>query len=154
MPLPTTADDVWPTIEKWSFAVFGFVSARGEARAAGVMYTTSDRVLYFITGPDTWKARHIRGNPHVSVTIPVQRFLVRSTKVPPAVITFSGYATVVGLDDIAVDLRKELTHGSDDMDDMCVIRVEPAGNFLTYGIGVPLMAMRQPDRSLSRVPVA
>ncbi|MEA3501554.1 MAG: pyridoxamine 5'-phosphate oxidase family protein [Actinomycetota bacterium] len=154
MPLPTTANDVWPTIEKWPFAVLGFVNPRGESRAAGVMYKVRDRVLHVITGPDTWKARHIRNNPHVSVTVPVQRFPIRSTKIPPAVITFSGHATVVAIDDVASDLRDELTHGIEDAGDMCVIRIKPAGRFVTYGIGVPPMTMRHPERAIARVPIA
>jgi hypothetical protein len=154
MPLPTTADDVWPTIEKWPFAGLGFVNPDGEARAAGVMYKVRDRVLHVITGPTTWKARHIRSNPHVSVTVTVQRFPIRIRAIPPAVITFSGHATVVDLDDVAPDLAKELTHGSDDMGGMCVIRIEPVGTFVTYGIGVPPMTMRHPEQSIARVPVS
>lgn len=38
MALLTTADEIWPYIEKWPFAVVGFVTPNGEPRAAGVMY--------------------------------------------------------------------------------------------------------------------
>lgn len=154
MPLPASADDVWPTIEKWPFAVLGFVNADGKARAAGVMYKVRNRVLHVITGPTTWKARHIRNNPHVSVTVTVQRVPIGVRAIPPAVITFSGHATVVGLDDVAPDLAKELTHGIDDIGEMCVIRVEPVGTFVTYGIGVPPMTMRHPEQSIARIPVS
>ena len=47
-----------------------------------------------------------------------------------------------------------LTRGLGDMPDTCVIRIDPVGRFVTYGIGVPLMQMRQPEKSLARVPVA
>lgn len=153
MPLPTTADEIWPTIEKWPFAVLGFVSPQGRARAAGVMYKVRDRVLYVITGPEAWKVRHIRSNPHVSVTVSVQRVPIRVRAIPPAVITFSGHATVVALDDVPTDLGKELTHGIDNIGDVCVIRIEPVGNFVTYGIGVTPMTMRRPGEALARVPV-
>jgi hypothetical protein len=36
----------------------------------------------------------------------------------------------------------------------CVIELTPEGQFLTYGIGVSLMAMRDPEVALVRVPVA
>ncbi|MEA2023045.1 MAG: pyridoxamine 5'-phosphate oxidase family protein [Actinomycetota bacterium] len=153
MPLPTSADDVWPTIEKWPFAVLGFVNPAGEARSAGVMYKVRDRVLHVITGPDTWKVRHIRSNPHVSVTVPVQRFPIKVRAIPPAVITFAGHATIVEFDDVVPDLQKELAHGIEDMGDVCVIRIAPVGRFVTYGIGVPPMTMRQPGRAIARVPV-
>ena len=88
------------------------------------------------------------------MTVTVRRFPIRIRAIPPAVITFSGHAAVVGLDDVAPDLAKELTQGTDDMGGMCVIRIEPVGTFVTYGIGVPPMTMRQPERSIARVPVS
>ena len=41
------------------------------ARSAGVMYKVKDRKLYVLTGPDTWKVKHIRANPNVSMTVTV-----------------------------------------------------------------------------------
>ena len=77
MPLPTTADEVWPHIEKWPFGVLSFVTPKGESRSAGIMYQVKDRVLYVLTGEDTWKVRHIRSNPNVSMTVPIQRLPIR-----------------------------------------------------------------------------
>ncbi|MEN8235576.1 MAG: pyridoxamine 5'-phosphate oxidase family protein [Actinomycetota bacterium] len=154
MPLPTTADDIWPTIEKHPFAVLGFVNPKGEARAAGVMYKVRDRVLYVITGPDTWKTRHIRNNASVSITVTVQRVPIRVRAIPPAVVTFSGHATIVGIGDVPHDLAKDLTRGIEGIDDLCVIKIEPTGSFVTYGIGVAPMTMRNPKQSIARVPVA
>jgi len=155
MALPATADEVWPYIEKWPFAVLGFVTPTGEPRAAGVMYTVRDRVLNVVTGPDTWKVRHIRSNPNVSVTVTVQRLPIRIRRAPPAVITFPGRATVVPIDDVDAELRAVLMHGLDDtMGETCVIQIEPVGRFVTYGIGVPMMKMRHPGEALARVPVS
>ena len=154
MPLPTTAADVWEHIEKWPFAVLGFVTPNAEPRAAGVMYTVRDRTLYVFTGPDTWKARHIRANPHVSVTVTVQRLPIRIRRVPPAVITCSGLATILTPDEVDADLLTELTHGLEGLEhEICVIRIEPTGRFVTYGIGVPPTTMRSPNEAIARVPV-
>ena len=153
MSLPTTADEIWEYVEKWPFAILGFVTPQNEARAAGVMYTVRDRVLYVITGPDTWKARHIHTNPHVSVTVPVQRMPVRVRMVPPAVITFSGLGELISLDSLDRSLQEKLTRGVEGIGDVCVIRIEPVGRFVTYGIGVPPMKMRHPGESLAKVPV-
>jgi len=153
--LPTTADEVWDVIEKWPFAVLGFVTPSGEARAAGVMYKVRERIVHVVTGPNTWKARHIRANPSVSVTVTVQRLPIRVRQAPPAVITFSGHATVVPVRDVDADLRAELMRGVDmSDDDTCVIQIEPAGRFVTYGIGVPMMKMRTPDEALARIPIS
>ena len=153
MPLPTTADEVWPYIEKWPFAVLSFVNAKGESRSAGVMYKVKDRALYVITGPDTWKAKHIEANPNVSVTVTVQRLPIRVRQAPPAVITFSGRGHVLDIDEIDADLRRRLLRGVDDIGEICVIRIEPRGRFVTYGIGIPMMEMRKPEKALARVPV-
>ncbi len=153
MPLPTTANQIWPYIEKWPFGVLSFVTPKGESRSAGVMYKVKDRALYVITGPDTWKARHIRANPHVSMTVTVQRLPIRVRQAPPAVITFSGMAVVMEMDEVDPEMRRQLMRGVDDIGDMCVVRIEPYGNFVTYGIGIPMMQMRQPEKALARVPV-
>lgn len=154
MPLPTNAEEIWPFIEKWPFAVLSFVTPKGESRSAGVMYHVKDRVLYVLTGPETWKARHIRANPNVSVTVTVPRLPIRIRQVPPAVITFSGIASVVELGEIDPDLRRDLTRGVGDLPDTIAIRIEPCGRFVTYGIGIPIKQMRNPRKSLARVPVA
>jgi len=154
MSLPTTPDEIWAYVEKWPFAVLGFVTPRGEARAAGVMYKVRDRRLYVLTGPETWKARHIEANPHVSVTVTVQRLPIRVRQAPPAVITFSGLARVRPIGDVADEIRTELTRGLEgDLGEMCAIEIEPVGRFVTYGIGIPALQMRHPDKALARVPV-
>lgn len=154
MPLPTNASEIWPYIEQWPFGVLGFVTPAGESRSAGVMYQVKDRTLYVLTGCDTWKAKHISSNPNVSMTVTIQRMPIRIRMVPPAVITFAGNAEVIDINDVEPDIAKALTRGIDDMPNTCAIRIVPRGNFVTYGIGVPAMRMRHPERSLARVPVA
>lgn len=111
-------------------------------------------MLYVLTGPETWKVRHIRKNPNVVVTVTVQRLPIRIRQAPPAVITFPGRAAVVPIDEVDAAMRADLMRGVDDtMGTTCVIQIEPVGRFVTYGIGVPLMKMRHPDESLARVPV-
>jgi len=39
------------------------------------------------------------------------------------------------------------------MADSRLIEVVPEGDFLTYGIGIPLMDMRTPEKSRGRAPV-
>ena len=154
MSLPTTANEIWPHIEKWPFAVLSFVTPSGESRSAGVMYKVKERAVYVLTGPNTWKAKHIRSNPNVSVTVTIQRLPIRIRMMPPAVITFSGTADVLEMADVDDAIREALTRGIDEMSDVCAIKVIPKGNFVTYGIGVPAMTMRHPEQSLARVPVS
>jgi hypothetical protein len=153
MSLPATAEEVWPHIEKWPFAVLSFVTPKGESRSAGVMYRVRGRKLYVLTGAETWKSRHIRHNPNVSVTVTVPRLPIRLRQVPPAVISFSGVATVLGMGEIDAGLRSDLTRGTGEMANSCVIEIAPVGRFVTYGIGIPALQMRHPEKSISRVPV-
>ncbi len=151
MSLPTSAEEIWPLIQRWPFGVLSFVTPKGESRSAGVMYKVKDRSVYVLTGPDTWKAKHIEANPNVSMTVTVQRLPIRIRQAPPAVITFAGIASVLGMDQVDADIRGALTRGIDDIPDMCAIKIVPKGNFVTYGIGIPVMQMRHPEKSLARV---
>jgi len=153
MALPTTADEVWNYIEKWPFAVLSFVTPQGESRSAGVMYKVKNRSLHVVTGSDTWKTRHIRSNPNVSMTVTVPRLPIRIRQAPPAVISFPGLAIVLDMDEIDADLKTDLMRGVGDMPDTCVIRIEPVGKFVTYGIGVFPLQMRNPGKALARVSV-
>ena len=154
MALPTSAEEIWPHIEKWPFGVLSFVTPRGEARSAGVMYKVKDRELYVLTGANTWKAKHIGSNPNVSMTVTVQRLPIRIRMVPPAVISFAGIGSILDMSEVDADLRSDLTRGVDDLPGTCAIRIVPTGNFVTYGIGIPPMKMRHPGESLARVPVS
>ena len=73
MTLQLTTDQVWEAIEKESFAVIGMVTANSEARTVGIVYVVRDRKLYFGSFIDMWKVRHISANPHVSLTIPIDK---------------------------------------------------------------------------------
>ncbi len=91
--------------------------------------------------------------------MPVRRggLLSLLAPIPPATITFHARATVHPAGSLDVgSVSKELERlipearkaGS------CIIELVPEGRFLTYGIGVSLMDMRDPVRALARVPVS
>jgi hypothetical protein len=39
------------------------------------------------------------------------------------------------------------------MAESSVIEVTPVGDFVTYGVGIPMMQMRDPEKSRGRAPV-
>lgn len=159
MPIQLSSNQVWQIIEKELFAVIGMVTQAQEARTVGVIYVARDGKLYVATGKETWKARHIVANPHVSVTITVAKRvpIMPWIKIPPATITFAGTARIVPAAEAAPDLlRAIMRDGADDkaqMANLCLIEVTPIGEFITYGIGVPLMQMRFPEKARGRAPV-
>ncbi len=154
-----SSEAVWRALAKASFAVVSHVNAAGEPRSSGVVYGTVDRRLYVAVAAHGWKARQIESGQEVAVTVPVRRggLLSLLAPIPPATITFHARATVHPAGSLDVgSVSKELERlipearkaGS------CIIELVPEGRFLTYGIGVSLMDMRDPVRALARVPVS
>ena len=154
---PLTLDGVWRAIERGSFAVLSHVTAAGDPRSSGVMYTAVDRRLYVVTAADSWKARQIADGDRVAVTIPVRRggLLSLIAPIPPATVSFTARATVhpagsMQIAEVSPRFAKLLPA---DRRDGCVIELVPVGRFVTYGLGVSLTDMRNPATSMARVPV-
>jgi hypothetical protein len=154
-----TSAAVWRALAKASFAVIGHVNAADEPRSSGVVYGTAGRRLYVAVAASGWKARQIVTGQEVAVTVPVRRGGILSllAPIPPATITFRARATVhapgsFDIGAVSKDLLRLLPEtrraGS------CVLELVPEGRFLTYGIGVSLMAMRDPALATAHVPVS
>jgi pyridoxamine 5'-phosphate oxidase-like protein len=153
-----TAQQVWQAVAGASFAVVGYVTPTGEPRSSGVVYKTIGERMYSAVAPDTWKARHIAARGHVSVTVPVRRggVLALIFPIPPATISFHATAIVHPADSPEVgSWLKELAPllPAERGVSSTIIEVIPQGEFLTYGVGVPLMDMRNPAAAHARVPV-
>jgi hypothetical protein len=159
MPAPVATDLVWNEIEKRVFAVLSYVNPKGQARSAGIVYVVRDRVLYIGTGDDSWKAKHIALNPNVAlcVNIPKRIPFLPWIKIPDATILFSGAARVLTVDETSPDIIDALLKGMVDdpalRETTRVVEVRPAGDFVTYGVGVPLLEMRDPEKAGGRAPV-
>lgn len=158
MRVQLTTEQVWQAMEKELFAVIGMVTAHNEARTVGVVYVVRDHKLYIGTGSDTWKARHIAANPHVSVTIPIAKHipLMPWFKIPAATITFSGIARVLEAAETPTELLRavfrDLADNEQFLTGACLIEVTPEKEFITYGVGIPLMQMRYPEKARGRAP--
>jgi hypothetical protein len=156
-PRPTS-EQVWHVIEKRSFLILGFETPAGDPRSNGVMYEAHDRKLYVAVAPDGWKARDIARNGRVAVTVPVRRggLLALVTPIPPATISFHGTARVFPagseLGRAAAERLRSLLP-AERRGTAAIVEIVPEGRFLTYGVGVPLMKMRDPAASIAHVPV-
>ena len=159
MTLQLTPDQVWEVIDNNIFAVIGMVTRKNEARTVGVNYVVRDRRLYIGTSKNAWKVRHVQQNPHVSLTIPVHKSvpLMPWIKVPPAAITFHGQGKIIAIEDAPPGVLQALYSDSAEethkMFDLCLIEVTPQKDFITYGIGVSLLEMRDPVQARGRAPV-
>jgi hypothetical protein len=158
MAAAPSTDLVWREIQKQIFAVLGFVTPKGEARTAGIVYAVHSREVFIGTDRKSWKASHIAKNPNVSltITIPKRIPLLPWIRIPPATVTFQGSAVVVGLNEAPADVQRGLFRGleldTESRERICIIRVVPGGEFITYGVGVPLLTMRHPREAQGRAP--
>lgn len=150
-----TTDEVWRHLLDASFTVLGYVTPDGAPRSSGVLYKAVGRRLFVVVAPDSWKARHIAADPRVSLTVPVRRggLLSLVAPIPPATISFHASATVHPPDTIAIPEDLASMVPPERRSSSTIIEIVPAGMFVTYGIGVPLLQMRTPERSRARVPV-
>jgi hypothetical protein len=157
-PPRLSAADVWRAIGKHSFAVMSHVTASGEPRSSGVVYGTDKGRVLVAVAASSWKARTIADGQVVAVTIPVRRggILALLFPIPPAAISFHARARVgkPGALDRASLPKNFARLLPPSLAQTCLIELTPEGKFLTYGIGVSLMTMRDPEASLARVPVA
>ena len=123
------------------------------------MYKTVRGHLYVAVAPTSWKARQIATGDRVAMTVLVRRGGILSLvfPLPPATISFRGTAVVHAadapevrplLEDLKALLPAEWAESS------CLIEIAPEGEFLTYGVGVALMTMRNPEAARARVPVS
>jgi hypothetical protein len=72
-------------------------------------------------------------------------------------ISFQGDASIHLVEEVPPELPRALLRGLEVNPDLrkevCVIRIRPAGEFLTYGVGVPLRTMRKPEAARGRAPI-
>jgi hypothetical protein len=147
---------VWDVVARSSFAVISHVTPSGAPRSSGVVYTVSGERMYVVVAEDSWEARHIRDEGLVAVSVPVRRggLLSRFAPIPPATISFPAVATVhpaALLDDVPGLARLVPPQRRA----RCVVlELRAHGHFVTYGIGVSLIRMREPRMARARVPVS
>jgi hypothetical protein len=156
---PVAASNVWDAIGHASFAVLSSVTPQGCPRSSGVVYKALGHRLYVAVAPESWKARHLAADGRVAMTVTVRRGGVLSLvmPIPPATISFHGRAilhaagapeTLELIERLGALLPPE--RGSVAV----VVEIVPEGEFVTYGIGVPLMKMRDPAVARGRAPAA
>lgn len=153
-----TSEGVWRALAKASFAVVSYVTPAGAPRSSGVVYTLVGRRLFVAVAPDSWKARHIAISGQVAVTVPVRRGGVLSLllPIPPATVSFHARAIVHPAGSLEIhSLSKELESllPAERRASSTVVEIIPEDRFVTYGVGVSLMQMRDPTAARAHVPV-
>ncbi len=154
-----TKTQIWEQLNKQLFAVLGVVTKNSEARTVGIVYIVQDGKLYISSKKQAWKMRHIAQNPHVSLTVPIHKRipLMPWIKIPSATITFSGKASLSEYEAVSDEITQKLFQGmefsAEEKADLRIIEVTPIGDFITYGVGVSMMEMRDQEKARGRVAV-
>ena len=156
--MPLTTDGAWKAIEDAIFGVIAFTNGQGKPRTAGVVYVVDGRSLLIASDKEAWKVRHIVARPDVSMTVTVPKRIpfLPFVKIPAATITFRGVAEVLPVADVEESVIARLLRGleldRDVVEDTRVIRVVPHGEFVTYGIAMPTIRMRNTAEARGRAP--
>lgn len=156
--MSATTEQIWEALDRSFFGVLAFVNRDGHPRTAGVCYVVDGRSLYISTNRDMWKARHIAANPNVSmtVTLPKRIPFLPFIKIPAATITFKGEARLFEVGDIDASVFERLPRGKERdprvVENTAIIRVIPRGEFVTYGIAMPVTQMRTHEGAHGRAP--
>ncbi len=154
---PTT-DQVWREVSKGSFLILGFTTRDGKPRSSGLIYAASGRRIYVEVHPGSLKAREIHDGDQVAVTVPVRRggLLSLVMPIPPAAISFHArvVAHPLGTLDLGTISKTFAALPEDVRKGSIVFELQPEGQFLTFGIGMSLMEMRDLNKALGRAPVA
>lgn len=151
-----TTEKVWAALDGAFFGVLAFVNRRNEPRSTGVCFVVSGRSLWISTDKMSWKARHIAHNPNISmtVTIPKRVPFLPFIKIPPAAVTFRGEATVLDVGNVDPAIFERLPLGKERdpqiLEGAAVIQVVPRGEFVTYGIDMPITQMRKHEAAHGR----
>jgi hypothetical protein len=150
-----TASQVWDAVTHQSFAVLSHITPAGTPRSSGVIYAVAGGRMFVAVARDSWKARHIGLDGSVAVTVPVRRggILALLLPIPPATVSFAAVAAIrpaETLDELPA-LAKLVP--PDRRPACTIVEIRPIDYFVTYGLGVPLLRMRDTDLSRCRVPV-
>ncbi len=156
--MSATTEQVWEALDRAFFGVLAFVNRDGHPRTAGVCYAVDGRSLLISSDKASWKVRHIAARPKVSmtVTLPKRVPFLPFIKIPAATITFHGEAEVLEVADVDASAFGRLPRGKerdrDVLENTAVIRVVPRGEFVTYGIAMPVTQMRTHEKAHGRTP--
>lgn len=136
--------------------VVSTVDEKNHPHSSVVVYQSDGEILIFQTGIHTIKAKSIQNSNVVSVTIPFRKnFLHKLIPAPPAELHFTGKAEILPNDDIqARKIFSRFLKYSEDVEypqDSIWVKIIPSNIISTYGVGVGLLEMRNPNKAMNLV---
>jgi hypothetical protein len=148
--------EVREIIKKQNWLVLSTVDENNHPHSSVVVYQSNGKTIICQTGSDTLKARNIRKNKSVAVTIPFRKgFLHKLIPAPPAELHFSSEAEIKEFDnkearEIYEKYLKYDNVGPSEVEKVW-IKITLPNIISTYGVGVRLFKMRKPEEALNMV---
>jgi len=131
-------------IARHSFCVLATSSSSNRPHAVGILYAAVGFDLYLLIGADTVKARNLRENPRVAISIPVRTFPMA----PPMAVQYQGSAELLAVDDPEITallregrLKKITGLGALKAPGVVFVRVRPGRRIASYGLGMSLLSL-------------
>jgi len=148
--------EVIKIIKSNMWMVISTVDENDHPHSSVVVYQSDGEILIFQTGIHTIKAKSIQYNSAVSVTIPFKKnFLHKFIPAPPAELHFTGKAEILPYDDVqARKIFSRFLKYSEDVEypqESIWVKVIPSNIISTYGVGVRLLDMKNPNKALNVV---
>ena len=146
------SEEVRKIIKENNWLVLSTVDKENKPHSSVVVYQSDGKVIYVQTGKNTLKARNIEVNNNVSITIPFRKnFFHKLIPAPPAELHFSTRASLRSKEDQeAIEIYSKYLKYLDDEelpDESIWIRIEVSNIIATYGVGVSLFKMKDPEKA-------
>ena len=148
--------EVRKVIRKNNWLVLSTVNEKNQPHSSVIMYQSDGNVLYFMTGLNTLKSKDMQKNNKVAITIPFRKgFFHKLIPAPPAELHFKAIAESVPTDNeeaakmLAKFLKYSENAGVDD--DSIWYKLTPSNLISTFGVGVSLLNMRNPEKASNLV---
>ena len=143
-------------LKEKNWLVLSTVDEKNQPHSSVIMYQSDGNILYFETGLNTLKSKNIQKNNKVSITIPFRKgFLHKVIPSPPAELHFKATIESVPKDNeearkiLAKFLKYSEKAGAED--DSVWFKITPSNLIATYGVGVSLSSMRNPEKARNLV---
>ena len=148
--------EVKKIMKKNIWCVLSTANSKGNPQSSVIMYQSDGNAIYFTTGVPTLKARNMRNNSNVSITIPFRKnFMHKFIPAPPAELHFRGTVEFLPRDhpEVQTNLKKILDYESKSgiEAETIYIKVTPGKKIATFGVGIPLIKMRTPGKARNMV---
>lgn len=152
----TLAQEVREILKGNMWLIISTVDKYNNPHSCVVVYQSDGEDIYIQTGASTLKAKNIKYNNNVSITIPFRKNLIHKLiPAPPAELHFTATAEIISKDNKkARKVLKKFIKAAENVkneDEKIWIKIIPSKTICTYGVGVSLLSMKKPEKARNKI---